>query len=245
MAKRTESRWITRLVIHCFLTLLTKNTQNSINLIKIKQENIMSDKSEVLEQRRQDRKEGTRGGMTPRLSNEEVLAEFKKFNASHSSVVLGTVNSDGDADTTYAPCLQKDGLYYVYISELAVHTKNLFNHMNASLLYIEPEDKAKNLFKRRRTTIRVEASTVERGSDKFIGIMDDYLENFGGIMKNLRDSLDFHLFELSPKKATYVRGFGQAYNIVGAKLDEVKHMGDRGHGQSKMSGHGHGHGSKS
>lgn len=200
----------------------------------------MSEKLEVLDERRQERKDGMRGmGVGPRLSNDEVLAEFKKFNASHSSVVLGTVNSDGDADTSYAPCLQKDGLYYVYISELAVHTKNLFNHPNASLLYIEPEDKATNLFKRKRTTIRVEAATVERGSDKFVGIMDEYLENFGGIMKNLRESLDFHLFELSPKKATYVRGFGQAYTIIGDKLDEIKHMGDRGHGQSKMKGHGH------
>ena len=200
----------------------------------------MSEKLEVLDERRQERKDGMRGmGVGPRLSNDEVLAEFKKFNASHSSVVLGTVNSDGDADTSYAPCLQKDGLYYVYISELAVHTKNLFNHPNASLLYIEPEDKATNLFKRKRTTIRVEAATVERGSDKFVGIMDEYLERFGGIMKNLRESLDFHLFELSPKKATYVRGFGQAYTIIGDNLDEIKHMGDRGHGQSKMKGHGH------
>ena len=199
----------------------------------------MSEKSEVLEQRRQARKDGTAKGMIAMIPDEEVLSEFKAFNKTHSSVILGTVNKDGNADTSYAPCLQKEDCFYVYISELAVHTANLFNHLNASLLFIEPEDKATNLFKRKRSTIRVEAETVKRGSTKFIEIMDDYMENFGGIMRNLRESQDFHLFRLTPQSGTYVRGFGQAYHIIGNKLDEIKHMRDRGHGSSKMKGHGH------
>ncbi len=200
----------------------------------------MSAKSDVIEQRRKERKEGSMThAMPPKKSDEELLKEFHDFNKSHSSVVLGTVNASGDADATYAPCLQKNDYFHVYISELAVHTNNLLNHLNASLLFIEPEDKATNLFKRKRSSIRVNAEVIVRDSEEFNALMDDYAEEFGGIMRSLRDSQDFHLFKLKPQHATYVRGFGQAFNVGGTKLDEIKHMRDRGHGKSKLSGHGH------
>lgn len=167
---------------------------------------------------------------------EEVLEEFHEFNKSHKSVVLGTVNKEGFAETSYAPCLQKDNKFYIYISELAVHTPNIMNTLKASLLYIAPEDKAgQNLFKRQRSTIKVNASAIERGTEQFDAIMDNYAENFGKIMRNLSQSKDFHLFELTPEGGNYVRGFGQAYRINGEKLDQISHMGDRGHGKSKLN----------
>jgi len=174
----------------------------------------------------------------PLVPLEKVLAEFHEFNKSHHSVILGTVNGNGDADTSYAPVLQKDGKFYVYISELAAHTPNLLNHLNASLLFIEPEDKATNLFKRQRSTIRVLAEPIARGSDKFEAIMDDYAETFGKIMRNLSQSKDFHLLEMTPQHATYVRGFAQAYRVLGQNLDQIEHIGDRGHGQAKLNDDG-------
>ncbi len=199
----------------------------------------MSEKSKILEQRRKESKNlSMTRPIAPSMPSEEVLKEFQEFNQLHSSVILGTVNKDGDADTSYAPCLQKDNYFYVYISELAVHTPNLLNHLNASLMFIEPEDKATNLFKRKRSTVRVEAEVINRNSAEFTVIMDDYAENFGGIMRNLSASMDFHLFKLKPKHATYVRGFGQAYKIVGEKLDQIQHMGDRGHGKARLKDDG-------
>lgn len=175
---------------------------------------------------------------TPPVDLNMVLAEFHEFNRSHDSVVLGTVNRDGNADTSYAPVLHKDNQFYIYISELAAHTPNLLNHLNASLLFIEPEDKATNLFKRKRSTIRAQAETIARDSEEFKQVMNDYLENFGKIMRNLSESKDFHLFKLTPQHATYVRGFAQAYLITGENLDEIMHMGDRGHGKATLNDDG-------
>jgi len=174
----------------------------------------------------------------PLIPEDQVLKEFHEFNRSHSSVVLGTVNKEGNADTSYAPVLQKDKYFYIYISELAVHTPNLLSHLNLSLLFIEPEDKARNLFKRKRSTIRATAEVITRGSDEFNDIMSDYAESFGKIMRNLSQSKDFHLFKLTPEKATFVRGFGQAYKIIGSELDQIQHMGDRGHGKAKLNDDG-------
>jgi len=174
----------------------------------------------------------------PSIPLETVLEEFHAFNQSFDSVILGTVNEEGNADTSYAPLLRKDGKLYIYISELAVHTANLLRHPNANMMFIEPEDKARNLFKRQRSTIRVEAITVSRDSENWFEIMDCYSEAFGVITRNLRKAKDFHLFELIPQHATYVRGFAQAYSINGKNLDQIIHKADRGHGKAKLDDEG-------
>lgn len=179
--------------------------------------------------------EGMKKTFKPSVSSEKVLKEFHDFNQSFDSVILGTVNVDGNADTSYAPLLRHNGGLYIYISELAVHTVNLLTHLNASLMFIEPEDKARNLFKRKRSTIRVKAKSIARDSQEWLSIMESYCKNFGTITRNLYKAKDFHLFELLPQNATYVRGFAQAYNIQGKKLDKITHKADRGHGEAKLN----------
>lgn len=167
------------------------------------------------------------------LPLETVLAEFHAFNQSFNSVVLGTVNETGDADATYAPTLQIEGKFYVYVSELSAHTLNMLRHPRASLLFIEPETEA-NLFRRRRSSIRAQLRTIERSSAEWSRILDGYEEKLGKMMRHLRILKDFHLFELTPIEASYVRGFGQAYRVSGAELSDIRHANDRGHGQSTL-----------
>ena len=168
---------------------------------------------------------------------EDILKEFHQFNKSHNSVVLGTVNKKGNPETSYAPTLQGTDCFYIYVSELANHTSNIFQHENVSLLFIEPEgkaDNARNLFKRRRSSIDTTAKNIKRDSEEFTKIMSLYKEKFGAIMRNLSESNDFHLFKLTPTMATYIRGFGQAFHITGKHLDNIGHKNDRGHGQTKL-----------
>jgi putative heme iron utilization protein len=172
--------------------------------------------------------------MPPLLPLEEVLAEFHAFNQSFKSVVLGTVNGLGDADATYAPTLQIQGKFYVYVSELAAHTANLVQHPKVSLLFIEPETEA-NLFRRRRSSIRAHVCRIARESEAWEEILDCYEEQLGKMMRNLRGLKDFHLFELTPIEASFVRGFGQAYRVTGEKLSEISHVNDRGHGKTLFS----------
>lgn len=171
--------------------------------------------------------------MPPMMPIEDVLAEFHAFNGSFNSVMLATLNADGFADATYAPTLQRDGKFYVFISELAAHTQNLLHQPAASLLFIEPETQA-NLFRRQRSMIRCTAKVIVRESEQWDRLLDSYEQVLGKMMRNLRQLQDFHLFELTPIKATYVRGFAQAYHITGEQLNSIEHIRDRGHGQSKL-----------
>ena len=171
--------------------------------------------------------------MPPSLSLEEVLAHFHNFNHRFNSLILGTINADGDADTSYTPTLQQDGKFYVFVSELAAHTKNLLRHPNASILLIEPETEA-NLFRRQRSMIRASVRWIGREEDEWSSLLDRYEQVLGKMMRNLRSLQDFHLFELTPLEATYVRGFGQAYKISGNQLASINHIRDRKHGQSTL-----------
>ncbi len=171
--------------------------------------------------------------LAPLMPIEEVLAEFHAFNRSFNSAMIASLNEDGHPDATYAPTLQHEGKFYLYISELAAHTKNLLNHPMMSLIFIEPETEA-NLFRRQRSMIRCDAKAIVREEAQWSLMLDIYEENFGKMMRNLRELKDFHLFELTPVKATYVRGFAQAYHINGSQLNEINHIRDRGHGKSSL-----------
>lgn len=82
--------------------------------------------------------------------------------------------------------------------------------------------------------IRCDAKAIAREEAQWGLMLDMYEESLGKMMRNLRELKDFHLFELTPVKATYVRGFAQAYHINGSQLNEINHIRDRGHGKSSL-----------
>jgi putative heme iron utilization protein len=155
--------------------------------------------------------------MGPKLTAEEALAEFQVFNQSFNSVMLATTNAEGFADASYAPTLQLNGRFYIYISTLAAHTHNLMQIPKVSVLFIEPETPA-NLFRRQRSMIRCTASLILRDADNWAYLMDAFEQKLGKMMRTLRELTDFQLFELLPMQATYVRGFAQTYHFSAEQL---------------------------
>ncbi len=155
--------------------------------------------------------------IAPKLTAEEALSEFHAFNQSFNSVMLATTNADGFADASYAPTLQLNGRFYIYISALAAHTQNIMQTPNLSLLFIEPEMPA-NLFRRQRSMIRCRAELIARETQAWVQFMDAFEQKLGKMMRTLRALTDFHLFELTPMQATYVRGFAQTYHFSAEQL---------------------------
>lgn len=164
-----------------------------------------------------------------------IYNEFSGFMDSFESAVLATISKDGDPESSYAPIMRHDGKFYIYVSELSAHTFNLMNTPKASVLFIEPEKEAKHLFARKRATVKTEANHLERDSAEWGTKLDALEEKFGEIIQMLRPLEDFHLFELTPKSAGYVRGFAQAYKMEGEDLSDVTHLREGGHGKSKKN----------
>ena len=134
------------------------------------------------------------------------------------SVLLATVSPAGEPEISYAPfILDEDEAICIYVSELAAHTRNLLADPGASVMFIQPEDEARNIFARERLVLRCEAGEVT--GDEADGLLARMESAFGETVALLRSLPDFHLFRLQVEEGSYVRGFGQAWQVQGNRLE--------------------------
>jgi putative heme iron utilization protein len=167
--------------------------------------------------------------MTTNDPLQAVQAACQAFPSRFRTLQLATVGSDGLPEASYAPYVTDQGCHYVYLSELALHSGNLRSSGRASVLFIEAEADAKNLFARERLTLACEAVECARGSSRFEQVLDLFEQRFGKFVQVIRPLQDFHLFELRPLSGSYVAGFARAYTFDGADVALMRHRSDEGH----------------
>ena len=162
--------------------------------------------------------------MTNNIDFDEVTAQFRVFRDSFQSVQLATADEHGKPEASYAPCIHDSKHIYVFVSELSRHTTNLIHNPQVSLLFIEPENGARQAFARRRLSYFAKVEEVARDSEHFAQLLDNFQQQFGSIIDVLRGLKDFHLLKLVPQSGTYVVGFGKAFELAGDDLDELQHI---------------------
>lgn len=151
----------------------------------------------------------------------EIVAELRALREGQRSVMLATADADGEPEASYAPYLRDNGDFYLFVSGLARHTRNLLASGRAALLFIEPEEQARQIFARRRLSYRCAVSEVERADPDWPRLLAGFEDRFGPVMEMLRGLPDFRLLRLRPTGGRYVRGFGQAYELTGPQLEEL------------------------
>lgn len=140
------------------------------------------------------------------------------FISAFSSVILGTVKGTHTPHTSYAPFITHNNNFYVYVSGLAEHSQTLQNG-SASLFFIEDEQQAKTIFARTRLTIESSVKIIQTDSTSAY-LLDQFELHHGSTVKLLRSLPDFKLFELKPARASFITGFGAAYDVT-AHLNEL------------------------
>jgi len=150
--------------------------------------------------------------------------EFLALRDSVNGAMLATLSKDGSPAASYAPLIWSDGNCYLFLSALAEHTQNLKLCPSIGLMLAEPEKKAA-AFARKRITLQGEARTVPRQTAEFEKVLACFHQRFGKVMSIIEPLPDFQLFRISLKEGRFVRGFGQAYALSGACLDELTHIG--------------------
>jgi len=147
-----------------------------------------------------------------------------------SSLLLATADENGLPNASYAVYVNDDqGCYYIYISELARHTRNLQINPKASVLFVEDENQCSNLFARRRLTCICRVESIRRDSPVWHEILGMFTEKHGSFIDLLQQLQDFHLFRLIPETALYVKGFAQAYPLGGSPWQDIRLKNDTGH----------------
>ena len=147
------------------------------------------------------------------IPEQQKINDATIFISQFSSVILGTIKDAQQAHTSYAPFITHDNNFYVYVSGLAEHSATLLNG-SASLLFIEDEKQAKNIFARTRLTIECATKIIEATSSDTPNLLDQFEKTHGSTVKLLRELPDFVLFELKPRTASFVTGFGAAYDVT-------------------------------
>ena len=155
----------------------------------------------------------------PDNAQQEFIALRDQVNGAQ----LATLAAGGIPEASYAPLVWLDGSCFLFLSELASHTRNLQHCPAISLMLIEPQSGA-NAFARRRITLQGEAHVIARDETLFARVMVEFHRRFGKVMEIIEPLPDFHLFRLSLRQGRFVRGFGQAYELCGEKLDELRHI---------------------
>lgn len=164
---------------------------------------------------------------TQNLDN--LAAEAKAFALRQQTLQLATCDANGVPEASYAPYVEQDGCFYIYISEIARHYANLAGAGRCAALFIESEAEAKTPFARQRLSLQCSAQEVPRDSEPFNTVMALFYARFGKFMDVIGPLQDFHLYRLTPTQGNYVTGFARAYRLTGDKLAQVTHRTDEGH----------------
>lgn len=166
--------------------------------------------------------------------SDEIAAFKKEF----GSILIASIDKEGNAICSYAPLMQIENKAYIYISEVAEHFHSIAaNPSKIEVMFLEDECKAKSVILRKRLKYRAQARFIERNNQEFeqaLNSLESAMGGAGGI-KTIRQMSDFHLIELQLGLGRFVKGFGQAYDIL--PNGEVKQVGGSGNPHSQTNPH--------
>jgi putative heme iron utilization protein len=152
---------------------------------------------------------------------DSVRRDYLALRDQVNSAQLATLTSDTSPEASYAPCVWFDGDCFVFLSELASHTQNLKLNPSISLLLIEAEAAAGNAFARKRISLFGSAQIVARADKLYKTVIKNFHQRFGAVMKLIEPLPDFHLFRIIVQRGRFIRGFGQAYELAGDRLEQL------------------------
>jgi hypothetical protein len=158
----------------------------------------------------------------------KLISEVADFIETRKSLQISSITKEGLPYASYAPFAIGDECLYVLLSTIAVHASNLMATAKASVLIIEDEDSADELFARIRVNYSMAAQHIghsEAGWDEGIKRLE---ARHGDRITSLSKLEDFKLFKLIPEGGRFVKGFGRAYTLVEGQLagEGLSHMRD-------------------
>ena len=156
---------------------------------------------------------------------DSARGEYRALRDSSKAALLATLAEEQMPCASYAPLVWVDDSCYLYLSDLASHTRNLKRCPSISLLLMEDEDRVANAFVRRRITFDATVVIVERDDPLFARVLAEFRHCFGKVMDMIEPLPDFHLFRLQLQAGRFVRGFGQAFELTGDRLNDLTHIG--------------------
>jgi heme iron utilization protein len=127
---------------------------------------------------------------------------------------LGTLHEGEPNLAMVAYSLAEDfSVFYIHVSRLGKHTRDMENDPRVSLLITETDDRRADPQTLARVSIRGMAQMLPRTDLGYAHVKQDYLARFPEA-EQLFSLGDFNFWTITPKGGRYVAGFGRAFNLV-------------------------------
>lgn len=159
--------------------------------------------------------------------------EVESFLETFQTLVMASLTPEGEPHASTAPYVRIDNDFYILISTVAQHGRNLLVNPNVSLLFVEDESQCIQPFARKRVTIEAIVSEIMREDELFTRAIERFKAHFDSeLVTSLTQMGDFHLFKLSPKSGSVVMGFGKAYRLDNnlEVITQIMGQHQKGHG---------------
>ena len=154
-------------------------------------------------------------------TSEQTLARLIR---STRIAALGTLH-DGEpnlAMVAYAPA-EDFSAFYIHVSRLGKHTKDMETDPHVSLLITEADDGRLDPQTLARVSIRGIAEVLPRNASDYAQIRSMYLERFPEA-EPLFSLGDFNIWRIAPRGGRFVAGFARAFNLVPEALRKVSKL---------------------
>jgi putative heme iron utilization protein len=107
--------------------------------------------------------------------------------------------------------------FYVHVSRLAWHTQDMLQDPRVALSIAETDDGRADPFTLMRVSIRGDASQLARDNP---ALKARWLERFPEQAINF-ELADFSFWQITPRDARFVAGFGRIHNLSASDLEQV------------------------
>jgi putative heme iron utilization protein len=112
----------------------------------------------------------------------------------------------------------------IHVSGLATHTRDMLEHARVGLLVMADIGGPWSPQALPRVALQADATPLDRDSESYGQARAHYLGRFPDSAQTF-ELTDFSLFVLRPLSARLVAGFGRAYSLVGAPLEDWLRLG--------------------
>jgi len=162
---------------------------------------------------------------------ESAREELQSLLTGCQSLVLATLDESGAPAPSYAPFVRdRSGAFFVFVSGLADHTRNMGRDDRVGVMLIDDESDSRQIFARRRLMLDCRSEAIGPDSPEYESRLDAMEQRFGEVVGMLRGLPDFVLFRLVPVSGRFVLGFGQAYAVEGPAMELSGPLGPNSNG---------------
>ena len=150
--------------------------------------------------------------------------QIQELKEQSRTIMLATLDEEGNPNVSYAPFVIHNGKYVVLISEIARHARNLQKVPKVSLMLIEDENLSRQIFARKRLSFDAISQVIDKLSEEGQACLAELKARHCDLIDELAQNADFKLFGFTPSQGLFVKGFGQAFQVSPSDLVDVVHL---------------------